>query len=144
MDLGTTVEYAFCPPASGNHFNVAGQAPLPRNYYGPDVSLRPGNWVHNLEHGYVDLLYSCKTACPSQDVLNSMQQVMNLAPLPPDAASCGLANKVIVVRFDDMDTQFAALAWDRAMLMPTWDANAALTFAQQWQDGPQIPEPGTC
>ena len=51
-------------------------------------------------------------------------------------------NKVIAVRFDDMDpgVNFAALAWDRALLLKDFDKAALLTFANQWQDGPQTPE----
>ncbi len=51
-------------------------------------------------------------------------------------------NKVIAVRFDDMDpgVNFAALAWDRELLLKEFDKAALLTFANQWQDGPQTPE----
>jgi hypothetical protein len=35
---------------------------------------------------------------------------------------------------------FAAVAWDRALLQQELDAAELLAFASQWQDGPQTPE----
>jgi hypothetical protein len=137
------VTYAFCPPTSGTHFSVAGQAPLPRAFYGPDKVERPGNWLHNLEHGGVAFLYK---GTPTQDILDSMRTAMDSSAPGSKAATCGVPNQVIVVRFDDMNTPFALVAWDRAMLLDTWNPDLAMTFAQQWQDGPAIPEknPATC
>jgi hypothetical protein len=138
------VDYAFCPPTSGDHFSIAGGiAPLTRAFYGPDKPEKPGNWIHNLEHGGVVILYK---GTPSKDILDSMKTVMDSAPASSKAATCGVPNQVIVVRFDDMNTPFAVVAWDRAMLLDTWNPDLALTFAQQWQDSPAIPEkaPATC
>jgi hypothetical protein len=58
------------------------------------------------------------------------------------AENCGPVNKVIAVRFDDMDpsVNFAAVAWDRVLLLGELDREQMLTFANQWQDGPQTPE----
>jgi hypothetical protein len=134
---GSTVTYEFCPPTSGNHYNVAGQAPLPRAFYDSSKSLRPGNWVHNLEHGYVVILYKDN---PPQDVIDSIKEVMDTAKGDAFSQTCGQPNRVIAVRFDDMATPFAVLAWDRALLLDQWDPVAAKTFAEQWQDSPAIPE----
>ncbi len=141
VDQGASVDYGFCPPTSGNHWNVPGVAPLPRAFYGPNVTHVPQNWVHNLEHGYVVILYK---DTPPQTVLDSINNVVNNAKGSTAAASCGLPNKVIAVRFDSMSTPYALVAWDRALLLPQWDEAQAMTFAEQWQDSPQHPEPGTC
>ncbi len=135
----TKVTYDYCPPASGQHYNIGGQAPLPRQFYPPNTTLVPGNWVHNLEHGYVVLLYKGEI---SADVQQQLQDVMAEAD---QSATCGYS-KVIAVRFDQMDpgVNFAAVAWDRELLLETFDKQALLTFANQWQDGPQTPEPGLC
>ena len=135
----TKVTYDYCPPASGQHYNVGGQAPLPHQFYPPSTTLVPGNWIHNLEHGYVVLLYKGEI---SADVQQQLQAIM--AEADPNA-TCGYA-KVIAVRFDQMDpgVNFAAAAWDRELLLGTFDKQALLTFANQWQDGPQTPEPGLC
>jgi hypothetical protein len=92
-------------------------------------------------------LYSCGAggnACPSQAELDAMRQFFETAPQTPGAATCNLPNKVVVARFDSMSTRFAMVAWDRVLLMDTWDTPSALAFAAQWVDAPQIPEPGTC
>jgi hypothetical protein len=54
----------------------------------------------------------------------------------------GVDNKVIVIRFDDMDpgVNFAAVSWDRALLQEQLDADELIAFAEQWQDGPATPE----
>jgi len=136
---GESVTYGFCPPTSGNHYNVAGQAPLPRQFYPPTQSLKPQNWLHNLEHGYVAILYK---GTPDQATLDAIRTVMDTAAPPSDgfAQQCGQVNRVIAVRFDDMETPFAVVSWDRALLLPTWDPEQAKTFAEQWQDSPPIPE----
>jgi hypothetical protein len=105
--------------------------------YGPDKSIKPQQWLHNLEHGYVVIAYK---GTPDQATLDSIKQVMDTATGDAFAASCGQPNRVIAVRFDNMDTPFAVLAWDRALLLPAWDEEQALTFANQWQDNPAIPE----
>ena len=71
-----------------------------------------------------------------------------MAEAMPSAASaetCGYS-KVIAVRLDDMEPgiNFAAVAWDRELLLEEFDKQLLLTFANQWQDGPQTPEAGLC
>jgi hypothetical protein len=52
---------------------------------------------------------------------------------------------VLVVRFDNMTTRFALIAWDRVLLTDTFDVNQAKTFAQQFTDQPGVnPEQGAC
>jgi hypothetical protein len=135
---GTTIDYAFCPPTSGQHYSIQNQAPVRRAFYGPDSGVRPGAWIHNLEHGYVVFAYR---GTPDQATLDEIRRAMDEAPGGPLAASCQVPNKVIAVRMDEMDTPFAALAWDRALLMSEWDSEQAMAFAAQWQDSPQTPEP---
>jgi hypothetical protein len=139
VDTSKKVDYDYCPPASGSHYNVGGRAPLPRQFYPPTTALGPGNWIHNLEHGYVVLLYKGE---PTADVQQQLQDIMDGAN---QSATCGYS-KVIAVRFDDMDpgVNFAAVAWDRELLLNQFDKAALLAFANQWQDGPQTPEVGLC
>jgi hypothetical protein len=140
-NLGEPLRFAFCPPTSGSHYNVQNQAPLRRAFFGPNDSVGPGNWLHNLEHGFVVLAYR---GTPDQATLDQIRTAMDTAAGTPGAAACRYPNKVIAVRFDDMDTPFAALAWDRALLMSEWDTAKAIAFAEQWQDSPQAPEPNAC
>jgi len=134
---GTTVDYLYCPPTSGQHYNVANLAPLRRDFYGPNEQLAPGNWVHNLEHGYVVILYR---GDPGEEAIAELEAVVEEAAPGPLSEPCGLKNKVIGVRFDTMSEPYAAVAWDRALLLPELDAAQLKTFAEQWQDGPVTPE----
>ena len=56
----------------------------------------------------------------------------------------GLPKKVLVLRFDDMSTQFALVSWGRALLTDTFDTATANTFAQQWMEHESLPEKATC
>ena len=44
-----------------------------------------------------------------------MRTFYETAPASTGTTSAACPNKVIVVRFDDMDNRFALLAWDRAV-----------------------------
>jgi hypothetical protein len=134
---GSTISYGYCPPASGNHYVITGRAPLPRQFYDTNTSLVPGNWIHNLEHGWVVILYK---GTPDQATLDSIRQVMDTAKGDEFSLQNCPPNRVMAVRFDDMETPFAVLAWDRALLLPQWDPVAAKTFAEQWQGNPAAPE----
>lgn len=123
--------------------------PLRRDFYGPEREQTPGGWIHNLEHGYVVLLYSCGLdgrSCPSQEETTQMRQFFDQAANTAGAQRCQVPNKVLVARFDSIGTpnRFALVAWDRALLLERFDLETALTFAQQWTDGPVTPEPGSC
>ncbi len=136
-----TVRYAYCPPASGGHYNLGGgRGPLARRFFGPTDNVIPPEWIHNLEHGYVLLLYR---GDPGAQALDQLRAVMDEAAVSAWASqNCGPVNKVIALRFDDMDpsVNFAAVAWDRVLLLKELDQDQLLAFANQWQDGPQTPE----
>jgi hypothetical protein len=140
---GASVRFDYCPPASGRHYNLgSGLAPLARRFYDPSVSYPPQHWIHNLEHGYTVILYK---GDPGADALAELRRVMDeAAPSDWNLTNCGsgVDNKVIVIRFDDMDpgVNFAAVSWDRALLQGQLDADELLAFAEQWQDGPATPE----
>ena len=139
--------YEYCPPASGPHYNESGRGPLRRNFYGPGSEQDPGGWIHNLEHGYVVVLYSCGqngNDCPSTSELDALRRFYETAPQTEGATRCRVPNKVLVARFDLMSTRFALLAWDRALLANTFNMEQARQFAQQWIDSSQAPEPGAC
>ncbi len=138
---GSTIEYAYCPPTSGNHYNAAGQGPIRREFYGPESERAPSGWVHNLEHGWVVLAYrGGEGQAPSEEVLGQMRTFFESAPPSDFAGPCQSPNKVIVLRFDAMDTPFAMLAWDRALMMDTFDQEQALAFYEQWVDSELVPE----
>jgi Protein of unknown function (DUF3105) len=143
---GSSIQYAYCPPASGTHYEVSQGVPLERGLYDTG-GTPPGSWVHNLEHGYMVLAYSCGVdgkSCPGADEMAALRRFFDEAPTTPGAQTCGIPNKLIVVRFDDMATRYALLGWDRALLTDTFDPEQAKAFAFQVTDGPAAPEPGAC
>ena len=57
--VGQFVTYTYCAPASGSHVNKPGSAgPIPPRVYGPNDSVIPQGWIHNLEHGGLIVLYT--------------------------------------------------------------------------------------
>jgi hypothetical protein len=144
VTAGTKIRYGFCPPTSGAHYNAAGAGPLRPGFYGPDDAAGPGGWVHNLEHGYVVALYRCEDGtCPSHADLSALRRFAGNGPPTQSAAACGYRSKVLVARFDEMDTPFALLAWDRALLLDSFDEAAAQAFASGSVEA-TAPEPNAC
>ena len=146
VQTGTMTEYASCPPASGPHYiEGGGVAPLRPAFYDAGARIGPGNWVHNLEHGFVVALYSCPDGqCPSNDVLAELREFVFNGPTTETATRCGYQSKVLAARFDDMAAPFALSAWDRVLLLDTFDASVGLDFARRWIEQPELPERGSC
>ena len=142
---GSQISYLFCPPSSGTHYNnETGFSPARPGFYRPDAAIGPGSWIHNLEHGYVVVLYRCpEGVCPSEEVLDDIRRFVNNAPQTAVAANCGIRAKVVAARFDQMATPFALLTWDRALLVDTFDIDVANTFANRWMEK-NAPEPNNC
>jgi hypothetical protein len=146
-DPNTIIEYGFCPPTSGAHYNIAGRGPIRAGVYPANEERVPGGWVHNMEHGYVVALYRCPSGevgqgdCISQSDLEQLESFFTQAPFSGNP-SC--PDKLVVARFDSMTTKFAVLAWDRALLTDTFDLDAALQFYQEWLDPQAAPEAGLC
>lgn len=141
---GTRIRYASCPPTSGSHYNARGAGPLQPGFYGPDDKAGPGGWVHNLEHGYVVVLYRCdEVRCPPESDLEGLPSFAANGPRTRSAAACGYRSKLVVARFDEMATPYAIVAWDRALLLDAFDASRAQAFAARWIEA-SAPEPNAC
>ena len=143
LNVGTTQAYVSCPPASGNHYNATNQGPIPPKYYGPDdATTLPQGWIHNLEHGALVVLYSCKDGCPDASTLQRLKDFATVGF--PDSPVCKIpAGEIgpVVARFDDMSTKYAALVWDRVLLQDTLDTSKILAFfaAEGEQLNPEVP-----
>jgi len=140
---GQTIRYAECPPTSGPHYGSVAR----HGYYDPDENLPVGAWIHSLEHGMVVVLYGCGqdgNACPDPATRDALRHLAETAPQTEVAAQCGIPNKIIVARFDQMSMRFAALGWDRAMLSDTFDPATFLTFYEQWVDNSPTEEARGC
>jgi hypothetical protein len=135
-DMGNThmspnqvpIRYTYCPPASGPHYNIANRGPIQPRFYGPDDGTEPMGWVHNLEHGALVVLYSCKDGCPDDATFQRLKDFYSTFPPSP---VCGKPHGLIspvITRFDDMSTKYAGLVWDRLLMQDTLDLDAMLKF----------------
>jgi hypothetical protein len=146
---GTVVRYTYCPPASGRHYNAAEAGPIPARIYGPNDTVIPEGWVHNLEHGGLVILY--KGADADQTALKSLFDAVPASPIcgfPPGGNSPG----PVIARFDQMAWPYAALVWDHVLPMQTIDQAAVLDFFKRYGEvdnpqklcqAPASPEPST-
>jgi Protein of unknown function (DUF3105) len=133
-EIGSTVSYLYCPPASGRHYNGTNQGPIRAGLYGPGDTVSPPGWVHNLEHGAIVLLYSCKapegqTAQACTDT--GQQQLKELLTGWPDSPICKIPQgplTPVIARFDDMPSKFTALVWDVVLPMDEIDKDLLFDF----------------
>ena len=127
--LAPPFNYLFCPPASGNHYNQPGVlGPIQPRVYKPDDKVGPPNWVHNLEHGGMVVLYRNDSPGATAAGLAAFQQYFS--KFPPSAV-CKIpagALSPVIARFDDMPHPYAALVWDRVFYMDTWDPDLVNRF----------------
>jgi hypothetical protein len=131
VNVGDSVRYASCPPASGSHYNATGEGPIPARFYGKDEAVVPQGWVHNLEHGGMVVLYRCgpNDACDDTTLQPLRGLVGSLPPSPVCKIPAGEISPVIA-RFDQMSTPYAAVVWDRVLLLDKLDMSAILGFYQ--------------
>ena len=130
IPVGQSQRYTYCPPASGSHYFAANQGPIAARYYGPDDGTVPQGWIHNLEHGALVVLYNCAGGCPDDATL---QKLKSFATSFPPSPICHLRAGVIgpvITRFDDMKTKYAAIVWDRVLLLDSPDTDQILAFFQ--------------
>ena len=133
--VGTKVTYTYCPPASGNHYSATGVGPILPRLYGPNDSTVPENWVHNLEHGAMVIVYRGRDGDPG--ITNTGQQELRaLFDSFPNSPVCGItpgtSQGPVIARFDQMATPYAAMVWDRVLPLQTLDTAQILAFWQQW------------
>jgi hypothetical protein len=124
---GTPITYRNRPPSSGDHYDqTSGYGFFQRE-------VPTGNWVHNLEHGGVVLLYRpdlCDQACQSQ-----LQDVYNSAP---SSQLFPGTRKMIVAPYQDMDHAISIVAWGWQDDMDAVDKDRLLAFYRSHVDkGPE-------
>jgi hypothetical protein len=104
-------------------------APIPARLYGPDDGVIPQQWIHNLEHGGLVILYRDPTA--DQTALKALFDAVPPSPVcgfEPGGQSPG----PVIARFKDMAWPYAALVWDRVLPLETLDQQAILDFYAAW------------
>ena len=98
VDPPAMVNYRDNPPASGDHYPVpaawgVAQAPIPRE-----------QWVHNLEHGGIVLLYNCPSSCQSD--VDHFTRIRSARP-----ADIFHEVRILITSDTPMPHKFAAIAW---------------------------------
>jgi hypothetical protein len=103
----TRVTYNHNPPTSGCHYNLGyGNAPLQAGAY--NQVIQPEYWVHNLEHGYIIVVYNCPSGCDAQ-----FQQLRSwYRSLPADPSGAVAYAKVLILPWPSLQAPFAAVSWD--------------------------------
>src|SRR5258708_4037672 len=83
------VTYEHNPPTSGCHYSLGAPnpAPIPAGVYTQHID--PEYWVHNLEHGYIVVLYNCPQGCAAD--LTTLRPWASKLPVDPGLAAAAQA-----------------------------------------------------
>lgn len=127
-DVARPQTYTFCPPASGKHLNVSGQGPIVPRLFRPDDTVGPINWVHNLEHGGLVILYRGDSPGASAEGQQAFRSFFDTFPPSPICQVQPGRISPVIARFDNMKWPFAALVWGRVLPMDSWDPAVAIQF----------------
>lgn len=136
IDPGTTWNYKSYPPTSGPHYNVQGSAPVA---WQTIATLQEGQFVHNLEHGGIAILYNCPSGSDCTTLKNQLENyVNNLAPAEPTYNEVKL---VMSPYSRGMQKKIALVAWHYVDFLDSYDQNEITRFYESHVDqGPeQIP-----
>jgi hypothetical protein len=131
IPVGKSQKYTYCPPASGNHINTVGVGPIsPARIFKPTDTVLPQQWIHNLEHGGLVILYKTDSPGATADGLAQFQQFFDAFPASPICQVPPHKLSPVIAPFNDMPTPYTAILWDRVLPMDTWDPNLVLKFFQ--------------
>ena len=121
VDPSTTPTYKSYPPASGPHYSAQGVAPVPWQTIATASSpLVEGQYIHNLEHGGMAILYNCPTGADCTTLQNSLEKyVRNLAPVEPTFGEV----KVVLTPYSKgmQQHKVALVAWDYIEFLDSYD-----------------------
>lgn len=124
--VGTLIEYDSVPPASGPHY----PSPQPWGVY--DQMVAEGFWVHNLEHGGIVLLYKCAP----EDCAAEADKIRTVADTLPESKFRNI--KFLATPYEQIDTPYMLVAWDRQLPMETFDEQLVRDFYDDFVDrGPE-------
>jgi hypothetical protein len=130
VSTGTTVTYTYCPPASGRHYNQSGAGPITSRVYGPQDTVGPTGWIHNLEHGGIVILYRTDGEGATEPGQAALRELFDGYPPSPVCGFQPGTNGPVIAPFDDMVWPYAALVWGRVLPMETLDRDAVVAFDQ--------------
>ncbi len=133
IDPSTTATYASYPPSSGPHYNAQGIAPVP---WQTISTLAEGQYIHNLEHGGIVVLYNCPSGSDCTTLRNQLENyVNNLVPVEPQFNEM----KIVLSPYSrGMQKKIALVAWDYIQFLDSYDQNAITRFYESHVDkGPE-------
>ena len=133
IDPSTTWTYKFYPPTSGPHYSVQGSAPAP---WQTVDTLVEGQFVHNLEHGGIAILYNCPSGNDCTTLKNQLQNyVQNLAPAEPQFQEV----KIVMTPYTrGMQKKVALVAWHYVDFLDGYDQTEITHFYENHVDqGPE-------
>jgi hypothetical protein len=133
IDPSTQWTYKFYPPTSGPHYSVAGSAPVA---WGTVDNLVEGQFVHNLEHGGIVVLYNCPSGSDCTTLKDQLTNyVKNRAPIEP---TYGKPKMVMTPYSHGMQKKVALVAWHYIEFLDAYDQNAITQFYESHVDkGPE-------
>jgi hypothetical protein len=102
------VDYPEVPPAGGPHNRCWADWGV------HDAPVEDDNWVHNLEHGGVVLLWNCPDGCDA-----------DVAAIDAFATA---RDKTVTTPYDALPTRFGVVAWEWRMLTGCFDESATTAF----------------
>jgi hypothetical protein len=117
-------------PTCGNGLNPPTGGPHCPTPAACTVFTQPINecqWVHNLEHGHVALLYNCPQGCP--DIANSLTAIRDQS---------GVSEKVVLTPWPPLNAKVAAVVWGWSWSGDSVDQDAIkCIFSHQGEDAPE-------
>jgi Protein of unknown function (DUF3105) len=119
VPAGTPIEYSTRPPTSGKHYDA-----WHPTYGVVEEAVPAGNWVHNLEHGAIVLLYNCPQGCP--ELVQRIKEFHATLPAGRNARR-GVA-RLLAVPYADMDHRIAVVAWGWLLELDEFDAEKIRQF----------------
>jgi Protein of unknown function (DUF3105) len=114
------------PPVFGDHYDTW----RPPGVY--DSAVPEGNFVHDLEHGSIVILYNCPSGCP--DMVNQFKGLLTSLPRSQQFNEV----KLVVSPNSKIQHQIALLAWDYEQDLDTYDEATIRAFYSAHLDkGPE-------
>lgn len=131
VPVNEQVDYDANPPASGPHWSAGGIAPVAAGVY--EEALEEEQWIHNLEHGYVVILFDCRGPCQPTFI----EQLDELFEAAPPSEMFG-NTKLVISPYDGLPFAIAAVAWDHQLHLESFDQETLLEFYGTYVDqGPE-------
>lgn len=124
-----TWTYKFYPPTSGPHYFVQGYAPVA---WQTVDTLVEGQFVHNLEHGGIAILYDCPSGNDCATLKNQLENyVKNLAPIEPKFNEV----KIVMTPYTrGMTKKVALVAWHYVEFLDGYDQAEITRFYENHVD----------